>query len=298
MGEDPLADLHRKVRCMNKGTVCLTFDFDAISLWLQRDMTTMTSISRGEFGAVAVPRILHMLGKRDIQSTWFVPGHTIETYPEVCKAIIEQGHEIALHGYAHENFNILSFEEEREILQKSIDVTEKVLGFRPKGFRSPSWDVSSRTIKNLESLGVVYDSSQMGNDYSVYFSRCEDQHFKAQASKFGEQSKVVEIPVSWSLDDYVYFEYLKTSTAVFPGLKRPDEMFGNWNGDIDYMLRDFQNGVLVVTFHPQVSGRGHRLLGIENWIDGLMEKGIGFSRMDSIADSFLKGTEFGIYAPE
>lgn len=283
---------------MNKGTVCLTFDFDAISLWLQRGMTTQTAISRGEFGVVAVPRILHLLEQRAIKSTWFIPGHTIETYPEVCVLIMEHGHEIALHGYAHENFDILSPEEEWGILQKSIEVTRKLTGNTSKGFRSPSWDISSRTIENLEKLGIIYDSSQMGNDYSVSYSRYGDEHFKDKATEFGIQSKVIEIPVSWSLDDYVYYEYLKTPNGVFPGLKTPDEMFNNWNGDIDYMLRDYQNGVLVATFHPQVSGRGHRLLGLEKWLDGLLEKNIVFARMDHIAESFSRGDKFGIYHPK
>ncbi len=282
---------------MNNGTVCLTFDFDAISLWIQRDMTSLTSISRGEFGVIAVPRILHILEKRGIKCTWFIPGHTIETYPNICKMIYEHGHEIALHGYVHENFNILSQEEEWEILQKSIQAVETLTGIRPKGFRSPSWDVSSRTIRNLESLGILYDSSQMGNDYGVYFSRIGDEHFKDRATKFGALSKIVEIPVSWSLDDYVYFEYLKTPSGLFPGLRTPEEMYINWDGDIEYMLRDIENGVLVATFHPQVSGRGHRLLGLEKWIDSLIEKGIVFSRMDNIAASFLNGTRFGIYNP-
>jgi peptidoglycan-N-acetylglucosamine deacetylase len=283
---------------MAKGTVCLTFDFDAISLWLQREMTTMTSISRGEFGVVAVPRILHMLKKRNIQSTWFIPGHTIETYPDVCKMIVEHGHEIALHGYAHENFNSLPAEEEWEILQRSVQVAEALVGRKPKGFRSPAWDVSSRTIEFLEELGIMYDSSQMGNDYSVSFSRYRDEHSKHSASKFGVTSNVVEIPVSWSLDDYPYFEFLKTPSSLIPGLQNPQNVFANWTGDVDYMLRDFNNGILVATIHPQVSGRGHRLLGLENWIDGLIDKGVQFARMDEIAEAFLTGTKFGLYEPK
>ncbi|GAK13258.1 polysaccharide deacetylase family protein [Geomicrobium sp. JCM 19039] len=76
------------------GNICLTFDFDAISLWLQKDMTSMSSISRGEFGAEAVPRFLHTLKKRNLKSTWFIPGHTMETYPKICLDIHDDGHEI------------------------------------------------------------------------------------------------------------------------------------------------------------------------------------------------------------
>lgn len=46
---------------MSVGTVCLTFDFDAVSLWMSRGMISPTPVSRGEFGAVAVSRILKRL---------------------------------------------------------------------------------------------------------------------------------------------------------------------------------------------------------------------------------------------
>jgi hypothetical protein len=62
------------------GTVCLTFDFDALSLWISRRQTSPASLSRGEFGAVAVPRILQLLTTYGIQSTWFIPGHTCTGY--------------------------------------------------------------------------------------------------------------------------------------------------------------------------------------------------------------------------
>jgi len=52
---------------MGSATVCLTFDFDAVSLWISRNMLTPMPISRREFGAVAVPCILNLLSERNIQ---------------------------------------------------------------------------------------------------------------------------------------------------------------------------------------------------------------------------------------
>ena len=79
----------------------LGFDFDSSSVWMESfKKTSPVYTSRGEYGAeVGVPRILNLLDKYDIKSTFFVPGHTIDTYPEVCREIIERGHEIAHHGY-------------------------------------------------------------------------------------------------------------------------------------------------------------------------------------------------------
>src|SRR6516162_6218510 len=90
-GREPLCWL-----CM-AGTVCLTFDFDALSIWINRRQTSPASLSRGEFGAVAVPRILHLLSTYRIPSTWFIPGHTIETYRSHCEQVVKSGHEIGLH---------------------------------------------------------------------------------------------------------------------------------------------------------------------------------------------------------
>ena len=59
---------------MSTSAVCLSFDFDAVSVWLKS--RNPSERSRGEFGAVAVPRILHMLQERDIPATFFVTGHT------------------------------------------------------------------------------------------------------------------------------------------------------------------------------------------------------------------------------
>jgi peptidoglycan-N-acetylglucosamine deacetylase len=80
--------------------------------------------------------------------------------------------------------------------------------------------------------------------------------------RFGEKTRLVEMPVRWSLDDYPHFEYLRLPNAIMPGLKTPEDVFRNWTEDIAYMVRDFTDGVLVFTFHPQVIGRGHRMLGL------------------------------------
>ncbi|MFC3420026.1 polysaccharide deacetylase [Salinicoccus hispanicus] len=280
------------------GNICVTFDFDAISLWMQRGMNTATPISRGEFGVVAIPRILTLLKKRDIKCTFFIPGHTLETYPDVCKQISADGHEIAMHGYLHENVTALSPEEEWAVLERSIKAVEDIIEVSPKGFRSPSWDLSHKTIEYLETLGIQYDSSQMGQDYSVYTSRKNDSVDQQGEYVFGEKSKVVEIPVSWSLDDYPYFEFLKTPTGTIPGLKTAADMFTNWNEDIQYMQRDFDNGVTVVTMHPQVIGRGHRLLGLERWLDSMVDQDLRFCRMTDIATRYSEGENFGVYKPE
>jgi hypothetical protein len=64
------------------------------------------------------------------------------------------------------------------------------------------------------------------------------------------------------------------------------------------MERDFDEGVAVVTFHPQVSGRGHRLLALERWIDRLVAMGLRFERCDVVAQQVKNGHTFGTYHPQ
>lgn len=283
---------------MGIGTVCLTFDFDAISLWIARKSTTPTPISRGEFGAVAVPRILHLLRERNVQTTWFIPGHTMETYPDVCRLVVDDGHEIALHGYAHEDFTILDEKDEREIFHRSCTVARELTGVAPKGFRAPSWDLSPRTIDIMLDIGLQYDSSLMGNDYSPYYCRRADELHTDRAMIFGEPTPLVEMPVSWSLDDYPHFEYVKSTAGILPGLRDVNSVFNNWLDDIQYMTRDYDQGVAVVTLHPQVIGRGHRLMGLERWVDQLIDMGVEFARMDRVVQSFRDGDFKVTYSPK
>jgi peptidoglycan/xylan/chitin deacetylase (PgdA/CDA1 family) len=280
---------------MPAGTVCLTFDFDAVSLWIMRGLPHAGPASRGEFGAEAVRRILRLLDSRGIQSTWFVPGHTIESFPRQCEQIVAAGHEIGLHGYAHENVEQLDRDGERTVLSRSYELVEKLTGLPPKGNRTPSWTFSPNTVELLLERGLLYDSSLMATDYRPYRCRLPDRVAPAEPITFGAESALIEIPVSWSLDDYPAFEYVRTDSWLMPGLRRPDDVFANWLDDVRYMTRDFGDGVCVLTFHPQVIGRGHRMLGLERFLDALEPLDVTFERLDAVASHFAAGRRFGSY---
>ena len=141
------------------GYLCLSFDFDGPSLWMQRGMTTPTPISRGEFGAVAVPRILRLLARRGIAATFFIPGHTMETYPDACKMIVDGGGEVALHGYAHEFNPTVDADVERWAMARSSELIERLCGRPPARYRAPSGELTAATIDLLVEYGLAYDSS-------------------------------------------------------------------------------------------------------------------------------------------
>ncbi len=269
-------------------TICLTFDFDAISGWLNSARGISPGpISRGEFGAVTAPRILKMLDQYGIHSTWFVPGHTAETYPEIVRSVLAHGHEIGHHGYCHESPINLNLLEERRVLQKGIEAIKRVTGSRPMGYRSPAWDMSPNTVDLLLELGFVYDSSLMGNDFSPYWCRRGDSYTLDQPYHFGESVELVEVPVTWGLDDFPAFEFVSTPNQVLPGMRAPSEIYEIWAGDFDYMVANLTSGVYTLTMHPEVIGRGHRFLLLEKLINHMLQTpGIHFERISDFVRSW------------
>jgi peptidoglycan-N-acetylglucosamine deacetylase len=272
-------------------TVCLTFDFDAISLWIGPFAARSPSmISRGEFGAVGCERILRLLEREGLPATFFVTGHTAETYPDLVRAIAAAGHEIGHHGYLHENpLALESPEREREVLQRGLEALDRVAGVRPVGYRSPSWDNSPWTIELLLEQGFRYESSLMGNDYTPYWCRVGDIIQPNGPYLFGNEVDLVEMPVSWILDDFPHFEYVTLREAGInrPGLSAPSTVEEIWRDDFTFMRREVPAGVFTLTMHPQVIGRGHRMLMLERLIGWMREHpGTQFSTLGAAAEAF------------
>ncbi len=272
----------------NQPTVCLTFDFDAISLWIgPYGATSPSMISRGEFGVVGVERILRLLEREKIPATFFVPGHTAETYPDAVRAIADAGHEVGHHGYLHENPVTLSPEEERRVLERGMDALDRTLGRRPIGYRSPAWDNSPHTIELLLEYGFRYESSLMGHDFVPYWCRVGDVIQADGPYLFGPEVDLVEMPVSWVLDDFPHFEYVRLGNRLSPGLSAASKVEEIWRSEFDFMCRDVPDGVFTLTMHPQVIGRGHRMLMLERLIDHMKEgAGIQFSTLAQAAETF------------
>jgi peptidoglycan/xylan/chitin deacetylase (PgdA/CDA1 family) len=267
--------------------VCLTFDFDAISGFIARGTPTPSAISRGEFGPrVSAPRLLKMLGARGLPTTWFVPGHTAETFPDAVASVARAGHEIGHHGWKHVPPATLSREEEENELVRGIAAIERTCGERPTGYRSPSWDLSPHSIELMLKHGFTYDSSMMGDDYTPYFARQGDIIELEKPAVFGKPSNLLEMPISWSTDDAPHFEFMRYPNAIRPGNMNADQVLGNWIADFDYMQRELDWGVLTYTCHPFIIGRGHRILMLEKLVDALLARGAVFVRMDAAAAEY------------
>jgi polysaccharide deacetylase family protein (PEP-CTERM system associated) len=107
-------------------------------------------------------RLLQLFKKYKAKATFFTLGYIAEKHPDLLREIAKDGHEIATHGYGHELVYKHSKDEFEADLVKSIILIEKAVGFRPKGYRAPSWSVTKDTLwiyPILEKHGIEYDAS-------------------------------------------------------------------------------------------------------------------------------------------
>src|SRR5258707_12895653 len=128
----------------------------------------------------------------------------------------------------------------------------------------------------------------MGNDTTPYRVRLGDRIELQKPAVFGKESRLIEMPISWSLDDSPHFGFVRTQSSVLPGLKNAGAVVANWIDDFLYMKRETDWGILTYTFHPFVIGRGHRMMALERLIERLAAGGAEFMRMETAAELFDK----------
>ena len=266
---------------MPSSTICLTFDFDALSVWFGYPNTTPAMLARGEYGAqVGVPRVLELLEQYGLKATFFVPGHTAESFPQAVEKILQAGHEVAHHSYAHIDPSSMAPEEERRDMERALGVLQQ-FGIAPLGYRSPSADLSAITLSLLEEYGFSYDSSLMADDFRPYRPRIGDQVSQQTPLVMGRPALFWELPMCFELDDWVHFQF--NFNPYRNGTSAPSKVLEIWQGEVDWMHQHVKGGILTVAMHPQVIGRGHRLAMLAQFIEHCLSLGdLGFERMQDV----------------
>jgi peptidoglycan/xylan/chitin deacetylase (PgdA/CDA1 family) len=258
--------------------VSLTFDFDAESPWLRSvGPDRPATVSRGSYGAFeGVPRILRYLERRQLPATFFIPGDTCDRHPAVVQQIAAAGHEIGHHNYLHEPPHLLSPEEERTAIERGIDAIQRVAGVTPRGYRSPSWELSGATFGLLDEYGFAYDASQLGRDRPYWV---EDR---------GARTNLVEVPSAWELCDSAHFLFSYSPTYLV-GLSAPSKVEEIWRGDFDGLYAEGGDACYVLTMHPQIIGRPHRMQLLERIVTHVQgHDRVWFATMGEIADDFRR----------
>lgn len=271
-------------------TVCLCYDFDAVSGWIHGDgaADSPTKLSRGLFGVdVAAPRILDLHDRLGIPATWFTPGHTIDSFPEICGRVVDAGHDVQCHGWSHTDpSRYADAAAERADLERAVASIRDLTGSAPTGYRSPSWDLSPNTLDLLVDLGFEWDSSLMGGDFEPYRVRRFDGVDPDEAYGRGEPIDLVEFPVSWHRDDWPAFQFVPGRTGHLPNANEA-AVFDLWYEQFAWMLENVDDGVYTLTMHPQVIGQAPRLGYLAELVDRFRaHDGVEFAVLDDLAGRY------------
>ncbi len=281
--------------------VAYGIDVDAVAGWLgsYSGEDSPDDISRGMFaGEIGTERLLKLFDRYHLKTTWFIPGHSIETFPKQTQMIVDAGHEIGVHGYSHENPIAMTAEQEEAVLLKCIDLVEKVSGKRPTGYVAPWWEFSNITNELLLKNGIKYDHSLMHNDFHPYYVRVGDSWTKIDYSQpaetwmkplqRGQETDLIEIPANWYLDDLPPMMFIKKSPNSF-GFVNPRDIEEMWRDQFDWVYREHDYAVFTMTIHPDVSGRPQVLLMHERLIEYInSHEGVRWVTFNEIADDFAR----------
>ncbi len=270
-----------------KCAVAITFDMDADSLihleHPKDGFNRISGLSMLRYGPqVAVPRILETYRRYGIRQTFFVPAWCIEQYPAAVEAMVADGHEVAHHGYIHENPQADDREAERYWLRRGIEVIERISGKRPRGWRAPLYNFSRHSAELLIEEGFVYDASLMGDDVP----------YLLRAPGGGE---LVELPSHWGMDDWPQFVQSMDLDYMMP-ISAPSRGIEVFREEFDAMWE--HGGLWIAVWHPFCTGRLARWRQVEKLIDAMMERGkVWFAPMEEIAAHVLACRDAGTYAP-
>jgi peptidoglycan/xylan/chitin deacetylase (PgdA/CDA1 family) len=276
-------------------------DVDAVGGWLGSygGEDSPSDIQRGMFsGEVGTPRLLNLFAERGIKTTWFIPGHSIETFPAQTEMIVAGGHEVGAHGYSHENPAAMTATQEEAVLATSVELIKKVSGRKPRGYVAPWWEMSSSTAALLLKYGFTYDHSQGYDDFTPFYARVGDSWTKIDYSRTadewmkplvrGEEIDLVEIGANWYLDDLPPMMFIKASPNSH-GFVNPRDIEELWRDQFDWVYREMDYAVYALTIHPDVSGRPQVLLMLERLIDYISgHSGVEWVPMEEAADDFRR----------
>lgn len=297
--------------------IALSFDFDALSAFIgtgHHPDNNLADYSTGTFsGRVGGRRLLHMLKKHQVADkvTWFIPGHTIETFESTVKEIVASGAEIGLHGYAHEGAYQMTPAQERDVLVNCMEVAQRLTGKRVRGYRAPMYQLRETTIDLLREFEFLYDSSLSHHDSQPYFTpsdppfKCID--YSQPASTWMEPAKIaemdawptghplVEIPTGWHNEDMMamqYFPHVENSQG-FVDVRVVEQ---RWKDIFMYLWEnstvDKEDGPFIfpLLMHPDTSGMAHVMGMVDRFVGWLRGWGdsVEFHTFSSIAEGYLE----------
>ena len=198
----------------------------------------------------------------------------------------------------------MSEQQERDVLEKSIEVLTKFTGKKPRGWTAPAWATSSRSIKLLEEFGIEYDHSLMHHDCQMYYAP-DGSHTWTETNLSHpagtwmspmtalKPSSIVEVPANWHLDDWPPMQHQRATSSS--GFINPHDVEQLWKEQFEFFYREYESFVFPISIHPQVSGKPQVVLMHERlieWING--HEGVEWCTFEEMVRRFKRGEMEGV----
>lgn len=177
-----------------------------------------------------MPLLLDLYNRLGVKATFFFTGEIAQRYPAIVRMVIPGGHEVASHGYSHEDkaaFDKLDYREQISQLRKSKELLEDIAGTEVVSFRAPALRINEYTPRALESVGFRIDSSIASQRADFIFSfggykkinrlrapRLPYHVSEMDLTKRGD-STILEVPIS-----SLFFPYIGTFMRINPVITR------------------------------------------------------------------------------
>lgn len=225
-----------------RAAVMISIDVDADTplLWRTRnepDLRFIAELEQRQHGLRhGLSALVEVLRRRETSATFFVPALVAERRPDLLPRLVAAGHEVGLHGYAHEAVRDTTDEAFTEALERSHALFLRQTGAAPQGFRAPGWEMTRHMLGELRRLGL-YDSSLAGLDWPY------------------DVEGVTEIPVSWAREDTARFKLTGLADRWPP--TGPDQVLNEWIFDCEATVAC--GGLFVLTLHDWIAGRPAQL---------------------------------------
>lgn len=140
-------------------------------------------------------KVIDLFAEAGVSATFFTLGWVAERHPALIRRIVEAGHELASHGYAHDRVHDLGAQRFREDLRRSKAILEDTGGVSVRGYRAPSFSIGQRNPWAIEVL------AEEGYSYSSSIAPIAHDHYGwPGAPRFAHQpvsgSQMIEVPVT------------------------------------------------------------------------------------------------------
>ena len=217
-----------------------------------------------DYGARAgVWRILRLFERRGLPLTVYAVGMALMRHPELARAFVEQGHEVASHGWRWIDYQYVAEEVERDHFRRAVEAIEQVTGIRPVGWYTGRASPNSRKLV-VEDGGFLYDSDAYDDDLPWW----DTSHGKPH----------LVIPYTLDANDMRF--------ATNQGFNSGDQFFAYLRDAFDVLYEEGEESpkMMSIGLHCRLIGRPGRFAALQRFLDHIERHDrVWVCRRDAIA---------------